>query len=132
MWRLCNVQQDLLQRKQFFNNFMKWGPKGGDFNSCGKWSSRVLPVMLWWSLAWFPYFYSGCPRPYCESGEIPQKVFSKFDNIWWKGLQKLQNEFDSHDVFFGQTNCYCPLLQVGQKAILIFKCLAYFCNPLIK
>ena len=31
----------------------------GDINHCGKWSSsRMLPLMLWWSLAWFPYFYS--------------------------------------------------------------------------
>ena len=39
----------------------------GDFNSCGKWLSGVLPLMLWWSLAWFPYFYLDCPWPYCES-----------------------------------------------------------------
>ena len=37
----------------------------GDFNSCGKWSSGVLPIMLWWLLAWFPYFYIDCPWPYC-------------------------------------------------------------------
>ena len=39
----------------------------GDFNFCGKWSSRVLPLMLWWSLAWFPNVYLNCPWPYCVS-----------------------------------------------------------------
>ena len=58
------VQQGLLHRKQFLKNL--WSEvRKGDFNSCGKWSSRVLPLMLWWSLVWFPYFYSDCPWPYC-------------------------------------------------------------------
>ena len=30
----------------------------------------VLPLMLWWSLGWFPYFYSDCPWPYCKFGLI--------------------------------------------------------------
>ena len=41
--------------------------KRGDFNSCGKCSSGVLPFMLWWWLAWFPYFYLDFPWPYFES-----------------------------------------------------------------
>ena len=48
------MNQDLLHRSKMW-----------DFNSCGKWSSRVLPLILWWSLAWFPYFYSDCPWPCC-------------------------------------------------------------------
>ena len=39
----------------------------GDFNSCGKWFSRVLPLMLWWLLVWFSNFYSGCPWTYFVS-----------------------------------------------------------------
>ena len=35
----------------------KWSEMG-DFNFCGQWSSRMLPLMLWWSLPWFPSFYS--------------------------------------------------------------------------
>ena len=31
-----------------------------------KWFSRVLPLMLWWPFAWFPYFYSDCPWPCYE------------------------------------------------------------------
>ena len=55
MWRLCS--------KIYFigNSFWKFyevRSERGDFNSCGKWSSRVPALMLWWSLAWFPYFYS--------------------------------------------------------------------------
>ena len=44
-------------------------PKMWDFNSCGQWFSRVLPLMLWWWLAWFPYFFSDCPWPYCALSE---------------------------------------------------------------
>ena len=63
MWRLCS-------KIYFIGNSWKFyevRSERGDFNSCGKWSSRVLPLMLWWSLAWFPYFYSDCPWPYCVS-----------------------------------------------------------------
>ena len=63
MWRLCS-------RIYFIGNsfwkFYEVRSERGDFNSCGKWSSRVLPLMLWWSLAWFPYFYSDCSWPYCD------------------------------------------------------------------
>ena len=63
MWRLCS--------KIYFigNSFWKFydvRSERGDFDSCGKWSSRMVPLMLWWSLAWFPYFYSDCPWPYCD------------------------------------------------------------------
>ena len=30
--------------------------------------------MLWWSLAWFPYFYLDCPWPYC--GYDTERIFS--------------------------------------------------------
>ena len=65
------VQQDLLRRKQFLKILWSEVWKGEDFNSCGKWSSRVLPVMLWW----FPYFYSDCSWPYCAS-------LHKWYDIW--------------------------------------------------
>ena len=57
------VKQDLLHRKQFLKSYQVRSERG-DLNSCGKWSI-VLPLMLQWSLAWFPYFYSGCPWPQC-------------------------------------------------------------------
>ena len=43
------VKQDLLLIGFFFESFMKWGPKGGNLNSCGNCSSKVLPLLLWWS-----------------------------------------------------------------------------------
>ena len=59
----------------------------GDFNSCGKWSSGVLPIMLWWSLAWFPYFYLDCPWPYCVLLNsfvlLPTFRFRRQPNFCW-------------------------------------------------
>ena len=28
----------------------------------------MLPLVLWWLFAWFPYFYSDCPWPCCGNG----------------------------------------------------------------
>ena len=44
-----------------------------DFDYCGKWFSRVLPLILLWSFAWFLYFYSDCPWPYSEKEATEQK-----------------------------------------------------------
>ena len=80
MWRLCS--------KIYFigNSFWKFyevRSERGDFNSCGKWSSRVLSLMLWWSLAWFPNFFSDCPWPYCGAKDI----FTKFQEVARKYIQ---------------------------------------------
>ena len=55
MWRLCSKIYFIWNR---FWKFYEVRSKRGDFNSCWQWSSRVAALMLWWSLAWFPYFYS--------------------------------------------------------------------------
>ena len=62
----------------------------GDFNSCGKWSSGVLPLMLWWSLEWFPYFYLGCPWPYCAPPQkkTPQVIFTPLTKILHSAIKK--------------------------------------------
>ena len=71
MWRLYSKIYFI---RNSFWKFYEVRSKMGDFNSCGKWSSRVLPLMVWWSLAWFPYFYSGFPWPYCAFLCASQKV----------------------------------------------------------
>ena len=68
------------------NSFWKfpevWSERG-DFNSCGKWSTRVLPLMLWWLLVWFPYFYSDCPWPYCDiTGQKSKSISSPEQNYF--------------------------------------------------
>ena len=30
------------------------------------WKPNQWPLILWWSLAWFSYFHSDCPWPYCD------------------------------------------------------------------
>ena len=84
------VQQDLLHRKQFLK--ILWSEvQRGDFNSCGKWSSRVPPLMLWWSLAWFPYFYTDCPWPYCGISLNP-KCHSA---LQWSNINNLIRKFSN-------------------------------------
>ena len=68
MWRLCSKIYFI---RNSFWKFYELRSERWDFNSCGKWSSRVLPVMLWW----FPYFYSDCSWPYCAS-------LHKWYDIW--------------------------------------------------
>ena len=63
------------------SGYMRTRSERGDFNSCGKWSSGVLPIMLWWSLAWFPYFYLDCPWPYCVKGMLLNKYGPKVSDL---------------------------------------------------
>ena len=93
------LQQDLLHRKQFLK--ILWCEvRKGDFNFCGKWSSGVLPLMLWCSLAWFPYFYSGCPWQLNSLTKSRWIVCFDDLDVMWKGCWDRIRE--SKEVFFSK------------------------------
>ena len=54
------------------------------------WRIRGFVFLMWWSLAWFPYFYSDCPWPYCVYRILPSIwTLSKYpDSLkhWYKKM----------------------------------------------
>ena len=82
-----------------------------DFNSCGKWSSGVLPLMLWWLLAWFPYF--------CHGHTV--NCFKKLNEI-----SKISTDFNIH-FFVYQTKFYCTfLVQLPSHQNLYLRYITHF------
>ena len=111
MWRLCS--------KIYFigNSFWKFyevRSKRGELNSFGKWSSRVLPLMLYWSLAWFPYFFSDFPWPYCAGVVLrPTTVAS---GGW---LRAQMHQFCWHQTSFFMKLCSLTPGQLSRCAMYI-------------
>jgi len=63
MWRLCC--KIYLVGSSFWT-FYDVRSERGILIRVEKGSSRVLILTLWWSLAWFLYYYSNWPWPYCD------------------------------------------------------------------
>ena len=53
-------------------------------------TKKLLLLMLWWSLAWFPNFYSNCPWPYCVGTGVcmisRMKILGKCNELFFAAL----------------------------------------------